>query len=62
MTMKKIIISTTLITIMALTSACSTRGVVDGTVNTAGYVVKAAANGTIGAGRLVANGIRGGDE
>ncbi|WP_394152158.1 hypothetical protein [Loktanella salsilacus] len=42
-------------------SACSTSGVVNGVVDTTGYVTKAAVNGTIGAGKMVVRGVSGSD-
>lgn len=62
MKMNKVALKVILISCIALTAGCSTRGVVDGTVNTAGFVTKTAVNGTIGAGKLVARGFSGGKE
>lgn len=62
MTLNKVAIKLILIASITLTAACSTRSVVDGTVNTAGFVTKSAINGTIGAGKLVARGLSGSEE
>jgi|GEM_PF-3749604 len=62
MTLNNVALKMILISCVALTAGCSTRGVVDGTVNTAGFVTKTAINGTIGAGKLVARGLSGGEE
>lgn len=48
--------------VAALTlSACSTKGVVNGVVDTTGFVAKTAVNGTVGAGKMVARGVSGSD-
>lgn len=46
-----------LVVALIAVSACSTKSVVDGTVNTAGYATKTVVNGTIGAGKLVVRGV-----
>ncbi len=57
MDLKKIALRSTLVVALIAVSACSTKSVVDGTVNTAGFAAKTAVNGTIGAGKLVGRGI-----
>lgn len=43
-------------------SGCSSTGVVNGVVNTTGFVAKTAVNGTIGAGKVVARGVTGSED
>ena len=62
MEMKKTAFMLMMIASLTLTAACSSRGVVDGTVNTAGFVAKTAVNGTIGAGKLVGRAVTGGED
>lgn len=62
MGLKSIVLKATIVVALFGASACTTKGVVNGTVDTAGYVTKAAVNGTIGAGKLVVGAVTGGDE
>jgi hypothetical protein len=50
-----------LITFAVSLSACSTSGVVNGVVDTTGFVAKTAVNGTVGAGKMVVRGVSGSD-
>ena len=57
MDLKKIALRSALVVALIAVSACSTRSVVDGTVNTAGFATKTVVNGTVGAGKLVVRGV-----
>ena len=59
MSLKKLALNITIIAAVLGTTACTTKDVVNGTVNTAGYVTKTAVNGTIGAGKLIVRGVSG---
>ncbi len=59
MSLKKFALNITIIAAVFGMAACTTKDVVNGTVNTAGYVTKTAINGTIGAGKLVVRGVSG---
>lgn len=43
-------------------SGCSTSGVVNGVVDTTGFVAKTAVNGTVGAGKMVVRGVSGSND
>lgn len=61
MDLKKFSARATLIVIAVALSACTTKGVVNGTVDTAAFATKTVVNGAIGAGRIVARGVGAGD-
>jgi hypothetical protein len=48
--------------ILLAIAGCSTGGVVNGVVDTTGFVTKTAVNGTIGAGKMVTRGLSGSDD
>jgi hypothetical protein len=50
-----------LLTFAISLSACTTNGVINGVVDTTGFVAKTAVKGTVGAGKMVVRGVSGSD-